>query len=406
MERLISALGLFVMIFLAWLMSSYKRRVSMRVVVGALLLQFTFGALILKTPFGHWFFEKMGFAFNKFLDCVNAGSFFVFGEKYQDFYFAFKILPTIIFFSSFMAMLYYIGLMQWIVTWSGWLMQKTLGTSGAESLSAAANIFLGQTEAPLVVRPYVATMTKSELMAVMVPGFGSTAGGVLAAYVGFGVEAGHLITASVMSAPAGLLLAKVILPETEHPRTTGDIKIEVAAENTGVNIMEAAAIGATEGMKLAINVAAMLIAFLGLIALVDLLVGGVGNLFGQQWSLAAGLSYVFAPLAWIMGIPADDCLPSGRLLGTRMVANEFIAYKEFSLWLKPDSPVELSERAKVILTYALSGFANFGSIGIQIGGIGAMAPQRQGDLARLGLRAMLGGTLATFMTACIAGILI
>jgi concentrative nucleoside transporter, CNT family len=406
MERLISALGLFVMIFLAWLMSSYKRKVSMRVVIGALLLQFIFALLILKTAPGQWLFDGMGNLFNAFLDCVDAGAGFVFGPKFKDFYFAFKVLPTIIFFSSFMAILYYIGLMQWVVTLFGRLMQVTLGTSGAESLSAAANIFLGQTEAPLVVRPYVATMTKSELMAVMVPGFGSTAGGVLAAYVGMGVDAGHLITASVMSAPAGLLLAKVMLPETEHPRTTGELKIEVDEANAGANVVEAAAIGATEGMKLAINVAAMLIAFLGLIAVLNLFVGWVGGLFGQEWSLAAALSYLFAPLAWIMGIQAEDCLHSGKLLGLRMVANEFIAYEEFSRWIKPDSGVELADRSQIILTYALSGFANFGSIGIQIGGIGAMAPERQGDLARLGLRAMLGGTLATFMTACIAGILI
>jgi len=304
-----------------------------------------------------------------------------------------------------MSVLYYIGLMQLVVKGFGWLVQKTLGTTGAESLAAAANIFLGQTEAPLVVRPYVASMTKSELMAIMVPGFGSTAGGVLAAYIGMGINAGHLVTASVLSAPAGLLIAKVLQPETEQSKLTGSETLEVP--NIGANLIEAAAIGASEGVKLAINVAAMLIAFLALIAMINGAVGWIGNyFFQQQWSLGAACSYLFAPIAWVMGVDAKDALPVGELLGIRMVGNEFIAYEKMAEWLKADSPVQLAERSKVILTYALCGFANFGSIGIQIGGIGAMAPDRQSDLARLGLRAMLGGTLACFMTACVAGMLI
>lgn len=405
MERFISFCGLFVMIGLAWLMSSNRKKISWRIVAGGLLLQFAFALLILRTDPGRALFTWIGDVFKSLLDCVDAGSKFVFGNKFAEIPFAFKVLPTIIFFSALMSILYYIGLMQLLVKGFGWLVQKTLGTTGAESLAAAANIFLGQTEAPLVVRPYVARMTKSELMAIMVPGFGSTAGGVLAAYVEFGIDAGHLVTASVLSAPAGLLIAKVLQPESEQSKLTGNEALEVP--NIGANVIEAAAIGASEGVKLAINVAAMLIAFLALIAMVNGMIGWAGNyFFHQQWSLGGACSYLFAPIAWVMGVDAKDVLPVGELLGIRMVGNEFIAYEKLAEWLKPDSPVKLAERSQVILTYALCGFANFGSIGIQIGGIGAMAPDRQSDLARLGLRAMLGGTLACFMTACVAGMLI
>jgi CNT family concentrative nucleoside transporter len=318
--------------------------------------------------------------------------------------FAFSVLPTIVFFSSLMSILYHLGLVQVVVAFFARIMQKALGTSGAESLSAAANIFVGQTEAPLVVRPYVATMTQSELMAVMVGGFATIAGGVMAAYVGMGIDAGHLMTASVISAPAALLIAKVLQPEVEHPTTLG--KVEVEIEKTTVNVVEAAAAGASDGMKLALNVAAMLIAFLALIAMADAIVAWCGSWFAQQWSLAKGFGYAFAPLAWIMGIEAKDCRPAGELLGMKMVANEFLAYAQLSAWQADGSGVELAERSRIILTYALCGFSNFGSIGIQIGGIGGIAPERRADLARLGLRAMLGGTLACFMTACIAGVLI
>ncbi len=404
MERVISLIGLFSMVGLAWLMSENKRRVNVRVVVGGIVLQFVFALLVLKTGPGRALFVEIGNTFEVLLGYVDAGSEFVFGERFRDFYFAFKVLPTIIFFSALMSVLYYLRIMQAIVLVFGRLMQKTLRTTGPESLAAAANIFLGQTEAPLVVRPYVTAMTRSELMAVMVPGFGSTAGGVLAAYVSMGIDAGHLVAASVMSAPAGLLIAKVLVPETEPSLGPDSVVVEV--EEIGANLIEAASIGAAEGMKLAINVAAMLIAFLALVAMADAAVGWLGAQGGWHWSLSSALSYLFAPLAWLMGVEAADCLKVGELLGLRIVTNEMVAYERMAEWIGEGSTVHLNARSQVILTYALCGFANFSSIGIQIGGIGGMAPSRRTDLAQLGLRAMLGGTLACFMTACIAGVLI
>ncbi len=417
MERCISLLGLFVMVGLAWLMSSHKRKISLRIIVVGLLLQFAFGLLILKTDPGQALFDGIGNVFTAMLAFVNQGSAFVFGITAKPGdptlppsllllrAFAFGVLPTIIFFSSLMSILYYLGIMQWVVRLLAIVMQKTLGTSGAESLSAAANIFVGQTEAPLMIRPYVGAMTQSELMAVMVGGFATIAGGVMAAYVAMDiVDAGHLITASVISAPAALLIAKVMQPETEVPETLGHVETKI--ERKGANVIEAAAIGATDGMTLALNVAAMLIAFLALIAMCNALLGMAGDLLGQNWSLEAALGYTFAPLAWVMGIESGDCLHAGELLGKKMVVNEFVAYQQLSEWLQPTSDVHLSHRSTYILTYALCGFSNFGSIGIQLGGIGGIAPERRSDLARLGLRAMLGGTLACCMTACVAGVLI
>ena len=421
MERLVSALGLVVMIGLAWLMSSHKRRFPWRVVIGGLALQFLFAALILLTGPGQAFFKSIDDVFNQLIACVDAGSSFVFGDSFQDHYFAFHVLPSIIFFSALMQVMYYAGIMQQIVRGLGFVVQRTLGTTGPESLAAAANIFVGQTEAPLVVRPYISRMTRSQLFAVMVPGFGSTAGGVLIAFKSMGIDAGHLLTASVLSAPASLLIAKVMIPEeplspstketpdaleaeVAPPRDTS--KAEADMGDSGGNLVEAIAIGTLDGLKLALNVAAMLIAFLGLIALADGMIGWVGGWIGLEWSLSTGLSVLFAPLAWIMGIPWQDCNEAGQLLGVKMVANEFVAYSQFSEWLKEGSGVTLDQRSITILTYALCGFANFSSIGIQIGGIGGIAPNRQGELARLGLRAMLGGTLANFMTACVAGIMI
>jgi CNT family concentrative nucleoside transporter len=420
MERFISFCGLFVMIGLAWLMSSHKRRFPWRVVLGGLALQLSFAWLILKTAPGRRFFDGVDGVFNKLMDCVDAGSRFVFGDGFQEHYFAFRVLPSIIFFAAFMQVLYYVGVMQWIVRGMGWVVQRTLGTTGAESLAAAANIFLGQTEAPLVVKPYVNSMTRSELMAVMVPGFGSTAGGVLIAYKGMGIDAGHLLTASVLSAPASLLIAKVMLPETEPSKEVG--KVEIDMGDSGCNVIEAIAIGTLEGLKLALNVAAMLIAFLALLTMADALIGWAGHALHDlgeherlgwfqpgwtfDWSLSGIFSGLFAPIAWTMGIPWADCPESGQLLGQKMVANEFVAYAQLSEWLKSDSAVNLSPRTIAIMTYALCGFANFSSIGIQIGGIGGIAPSRQRDLAQLGLRAMLGGALANFMTACIAGMLL
>ena len=411
MERLISLFGLLVMIALAFAMSADRRKVDRRLVAAGVGLQFLLALLVLKTVPGQVLFGYIGTFFTALLNYVDAGSSFVFGEAFGEHFFAFKVLPTIIFFSALMGVLYHLRLVQYVVAAFAWVMQRTLRTSGAESLAAAANIFVGQTEAPLVVRPYVASMTRSELMALMVGGFATIAGGVLAAFVGLGIDAGHLVAASVISAPAALLVAKVLQPEVEASKTLGKVSIEV--ERTATNVVEAAANSTLDGLRLALNVAAMLIAALGLIALVDGALGLLGQVVGyilgmegMEWSLSAALGYLFAPFAWLMGIEAKDCLLAGELLGKKMVANEFVSYVQLSQWIQPDSGVELSQRSVVILTYALCGFANFSSIGIQIGGIGGIAPERRRDLARLGFRAMLGGSLACFMTACVAGILL
>jgi CNT family concentrative nucleoside transporter len=428
MSRLMSLFGLFTMIMIAWALSSNRRRVNWRVVLGGLALQFLFALLILKTAPGRWFFTATGDILQATINHVEAGSLFVFGINGRPGdepmpprlallrSIAFGVLPTIVFFSSLMSILYYLGVMQWIVELLARLMQRTLGTSGAESLSAAANIFVGQTEAPLVVRPYVDTMTLSELNAVMVGGFATIAGGVLAAYVAMGIDPGHLITASVISAPAALLIAKLMVPETETPQTLGHVRMQV--EEKSVNLIEAAAVGAGDGMKLAINVAAMLIAFLALLSLVNGVLGWLGTQWNSSlgpalsltsdapWTLESLFGILFSPIAWIMGVPWQDCRQAGELLGIKMVGNEFIAYDGLGRWQAAGSPESGPQpRTVLILTYALSGFANFGSIGIQIGGIGAIAPKRRSDLARLGLRAMIGGTLAAFMTACVAGVL-
>jgi len=462
MERFVSLVGLFVMLLLAWLISSHRRRVPWRIVVGGLFLQFAFALLILKTAQGQWVFDQLDVVFRTLLGFVDAGSEFIFGISPRPDEesllpprftllrtFAFGVLPTIIFFSSLMAVLYYLGVMQQLVKLFAWIMRKTLGTSGAETLAAAANVFVGQAEAPLVVRPYIAGMTMSELNSLMVGGFATIAGGVLAAYVGMGISAGHLITASVISAPAALMIAKVLLPETESPQTLrgtspGEMK-------SYVNVIEAAADGATDGLKLALNVGAVLLAFIALIALLDAVVGWTGSQFGYVqpdgsyvWSLRAGLAYLFAPLARVMGIPWQDCMTAGELLGIKMVVNEFVAFDQLggivrtieanqhaaiataaampwstqatltqsselamtSLQLVVLRDSAISQRSITILTYALCGFANFSSIGIQLGGIGGIAPTRTRDLAKLGLRAMIGGTLAAFMTACVVGILL
>ena len=410
MERIISVLGLVVMMGLAWAMSEHKKQVRFRVVWGGLLLQLVLAVFILKTSIGAAIFQSIGDFFTATLGFVDAGTSLVFGEEYVHHFFAFKVLPTIIFFSSLMSILYYLGIIQKVVEAFAWVMQRTLGTSGSETLSAAANIFVGQTEAPLMVRPYISSMTKSELMALMVGGFATIAGGVLVAYAGMGIDAGHLVAASVISAPAALLISKLMIPETEQSVTLGHVELSVDEKHA--NIVDAATKGALDGMKLTLNVVAMLIAFLALVALVDAILGligeWVGALFGYNWhwSLAALFGYVFAPFAYLLGIPWSDCFYAGELLGKKMVLNEFIAYAQMMEWSQPDSGVVLSERSTLILTYALCGFANFGSVGIQIGGIGGIAPERRAELAILGIRAMIGGTLAMMMTACIAGILI
>lgn len=346
---------------------------------------------------------------------VDSGSTFVFGT-HSDLAddppthprailttFAFGVLPTVIFFAALMSVLYYLGVMQVLIRGMAWLMRRTLGTSGAESMAAAANVFVGHTEAPLVVKPYIAGMTRSELNALMVGGFATISGSLMAVFANLGVSAGHLLSASIISAPAALVLAKILQPETETPIPVDEVQSQM--ETNATNVIEAAANGVSDGLKLALNIAAMLIAFLALIALIDICLGGLGGLVGLDWSLSNLFGLLFWPLAWIMGIESADCSVAGDLLGKKMVINEFVAYLEMNAVVNGDANVAaISDRTQVILIYALCGFSNFGAIGIQLGGIGPLAPERRGDLAQLGLRAMFGGMLACCMTACIAGI--
>ena len=418
MERAISLLGLAAIVFATWLMSSHRSRFSWRVVAGGMAMQFFLAWLVLRTTPGQFVFAFAERAFTGLLDCVDEGAIFLFGANFADHYFAFKVLPVIVFFSAFMSIFYYYGVMQKVVELFAWVMQKTLGTSGAETLATVANIFVGLTEAPLVIRPYISAMTLSELNALMVGGFATIAGSVLAAYVGMGISAQHLLCASVISAPAALMIAKIMQPEVDQPLTLGHVRSEFKDPST--NVLEAITNGALSGLKLALNVAAMLLTFLALIAVLNALLGWCGDGFWWLaervgfaapenptiWSLEAILGSLFAPCAWLMGIPWAECRPAGELLGLKIVTNEFLAYERLATWMQPDSSVQLSERTELILTYALCGFANFGSIGIQLGGVGGIAPDRRGDLARLSFRAMIGGTLAAFATACVAGLVV
>ena len=402
MEQIISVLGLFAMLAIAWALSIDRKAIKWRPVIGGTLLQVVFALLILRTDTGRQVFDAIGAVITHFLDFTDAGASFVFGDRFKEFYFAFKVLPTIIFFSSFITILYYFGVLQWVVKVFAKVMIRAMGTSGSESLSASANIFVGQTEAPLLIRPYVPTMTQSELMAVMTGGFATVAGGVMAAYIGMGVSAKHLLAASVMSAPAALVMAKLMFPEKEHSLTKGKVEIEV--ERPWANVIDAASAGAGDGLKLALTVGAMLIAFVGLIALIDWPITSIGKAMGyDQVSLRWILGVLCRPLAWLMGVPWADAGQVGTLIGIKTAVNEFVGYVEME---KMVAAGQLSERAQVIATYALCGFSNFSSIAIQIGGIGGMAPERRSDLARLGLRAMVAGSLACFQTAAIAGFLI
>lgn len=398
----VSFLGLLVMLVLAWSMSNNKRIIPWRTVITGTLLQIVFALIILRTPIGRAFFIWLSDVVTVFLDFSDAGARFIFGDGFAEHFFAFKVLPTIIFFSSVITILYYLGVLQFIVKIFARIMMKVMGTSGAESLASAVNVFVGQTEAPLLIRPYVPFLTQSELMAVMVGGFSNIAGGVLAAYVGMGVDAGHLIASSVMSAPASLVMAKLAFPEIEQSATAGKVTLEV--ERPWANVIDAAAEGATEGLKLALNVAAMLIAFIGLVALLNAGLMKLGGFVGYPTlSLELILGYLLRPLAWVMGVPWKDAANVGALLGIKTVLNEFVGYVRLQEMVQAG---QLTERSRVIATYALCGFANFSSIAIQIGGIGAMAPSRKADLARLGLKAMVAGSLATFQTATIAGMLL
>ncbi|MGE5357543.1 MAG: NupC/NupG family nucleoside CNT transporter [Bacteroidales bacterium] len=426
--RLQAVAGLIVIPGIAYLLSTNRRAIDARTVAWGVGLQIAFALIVLKTNIGQVTFEFLGGAITRLLAFADVGSAFVFGPLGnkavwpkvmtsvlgQDgvqfgVIFAFQVLPTIIFIAALFAILYYFGIMQIVVRFFAWGMRRVMRASGAESLNVAASIFMGQTEAPLTIRPYLPEMTESELMTVMTSGMAHISGGIMAAYILFlGPQAAkHLLTAVIMTAPGTLMMAKLFVPETQSPKTMGTVRLEVP--KTDVNVIDAAGRGTGEGLSLAMNVAAMLISFLALIALVNALLAGVGSLLATHAGLTsiANLSlgqifgWVFAPVAWCMGVPWHDAGSIGNLLGTRMALNEFIAYSQLGQ-LKS----ALDPRSFTIATFALCGFANFSSIGIQIGGIGALAPNRRHDLARLGMRAMLAGTLANFMTATIAGMLI
>lgn len=405
MQRFIGILGMLILLAIAFAMSNNRRAISKRIVFWGLGLQLFFALFILKTPVGQPFFGWVDTGIRKLLAFSNVGSTFLFKSYVTGsmeapvINFAFTTLPTIIFFSALMALFYHLGVMQWVVKWIARGMQKTMGTSGSETLSVSANIFVGQTEAPFIVRPFIDSMTKSELMAVMTGGFATMAGGVMAIYVGIlghipGI-AGHLMAASIMSAPAALVIAKIIYPETEDSETLGDLKIEM--EKTSDNVMEAVTRGTSDGMKLAVNVGAMLIAFLALIAMINAILGLVGL------SLEGILGFIFRPLAWTMGVPWAESGIVGSLMGKKIILTELVAYSDLS---ELKNLGAISDRSAIIASYAVCGFANFASIGIQIGGISGIAPSRRKDLALLGLRAMVGGALASWLTATIAGILI
>jgi concentrative nucleoside transporter, CNT family len=429
MEKLVPILGLFTIVFLAWTLSAHKKRFPVRIVLIGLCMQIFLAVIILKVPQGKIVFENIGGVFTSLLNCVDEGARFVFGSgsvvsevvptsnadgqitqitttkgpAFTVHYFAFKVLPTIIFFSSLMSVLYYLGVMQVVVGAIARVMQYSLKTSGAETLSTAGNIFVGQTEAPLLVKPYLNKMTNSELMAVMVGGFATIAGGVMAAYIGMGIDAVHLLSASLMSAPAALVMAKVMQPEVDTPETLG--KIQSTPKVEAANVIDAAARGASDGLQLALNVGAMLIAFLALLFMLDSLVSWATGWFGNPITFSQIMGYLSSPFAWLMGIESKDCLIAGEILGKRIVGNEFIAYASMDSAANP-AFATVSPRTKTILTYALCGFASFGSIGIQIGGLGPLAPDRRDALVKLGLRAMIGGIFACYMTACIVAVLL
>lgn len=420
LERAVGLLGIATMIAIAWAMSYDRKAVNWRLVGVGLALQACFGLVVLKSPPGRWFFEQVGGVVNGLLGFVIEGARFCFGYL-VDFrapdgiaesaglpMFAFAVLPAIIFVSSLMSVLYHLGVMQLVVKGMAWVMQRTLRTSGAETLSASGNIFFGQTEAPLLVKPFISRMTPSELCTIMVGGFATVAGGVLAAYVAmlqpqFPTIAGHLLAASVMNAPAGLFLSKILYPETGQPVTRDSLHIEV--QKTDSNVIGAAASGASTGMQLTLNVAAMLIAFIALTAMLNFGIGWLAGLVGLEGVTLQGiLGRVFQPLAWVMGVPWHETQYVGSLIGIKTILTELVAYTQLGTDLASGA-VQLTPRSMVITAYALLGFANVPSIAIQIGGIGGLAPERRDELSRFGFRAMVAGNLAAFVSACWAGIL-
>lgn len=404
MERFIGLIGIIVLLVIAYLMSNNRKRINIKLILWGLGLQWGFALLILKTPVGLPFFKFFDILIAKLLAFADKGGDFLFKSfvsgmvESPNLNFAIRVLPTVIFFSALVSLFYYLGILQKIVKAIAWVMQKTMGTSGSETLSVAGSIFVGQTEAPLLVRPFIKGMTKSELMTIMVAGMATIAGGVMAIYVKMLEDipgiAGHLMAASIMNAPAALIIAKIMHPETEESETKDSLSISV--EKTAGNVVEAIGDGAIDGMKLAANIGAMLIAIVALVAMID------GILIYMDTSLAQLLGMIFQPMAWTMGVPWTEASTVGGLLGEKIVLTELIAYADLQTAMEEG----LSQRSAIIASYALCGFANFASIGIQMGGIGGIAPSRKKDIAKLATKAMIGGALASNLTACIAGILL
>jgi CNT family concentrative nucleoside transporter len=413
-DQLRGLLGIVVILGAVALLSENRRAISRRVLFWGLGLQWLFALLVLRLPAGVRVLKRAGDVVESVLSCALEGARFVFGDKLVDpsgpaaFVFAFRVLPTVIFVAALFAVLYYLGVMQWVVRGFALVMSALMGASGAESLNVAASLFLGQTEAPLTIRPFLARLTRSELLTVMTSGMAHVSGGVMAAYFAFGVEPRHILTAVIMTAPGTILLSKMLVPETGTPETLGSVRPDLGKQDA--NLLDAASRGTREGLQLSLNIAAMLIAFLGLIALINGGLGLAGSWIQKTSARDLGLSHLslqmifgklLAPVAWLLGVPWQDCGAVGGLLGTRTVLNELIAFGELG-----NLKSQIAPRSFTIATFALCGFANFSSIGIQLGGIGALAPERRADLARLGFKALLAGTLANFLSACIAGILL
>jgi len=404
MNFVMGIVGVFVLLGLALLLSDNRKAINLRTVGGAFAIQVAIGAFILYFPPGKELLQGLSFGVAKVIGYGNEGIQFLFGDlaKFKlGFIFAINVLPVIVFFSSLIAVLYYIGVMSVVINFIGGGLQKLLGTSRSESLSATANVFVGQTEAPLVVRPFIKSMTKSELFAVMVGGLASIAGSVLAGYAGLGIKIEYLVAASFMAAPGGLLMAKIIKPETDTPKITLD-DLDDSEDEKPANVLDAAAAGASSGMMLALNVGAMLIAFVGLIALANGITGGIGAWFDMpELTIQMILGWVFSPLAFVIGVPWHEAVAAGSFIGQKLVVNEFVAFLDFVNYIKNN---ELSEHTQIIISFALCGFANFSSIAILLGGLGSLAPTRRADIASMGLKAVLAASLANLMSAALAGL--
>ena len=419
MSLFMSLVGMVVLLAIAFAFSSNRKAINFRTVGGAFAIQFILGAFVLYVPWGRDLLNGFSTGVSNVINYGNDGSSFLFGGLVSDkmfevfggggFIFAFRVLPTLIFFSALISVLYYIGVMQWVIKILGGALQKALGTSRAESMSAAANIFVGQTEAPLVVRPFVPKMTQSELFAVMCGGLASVAGGVLAGYASMGVPLEYLVAAAFMAAPGGLLFAKILHPETDQPHEDIEEAMD-GGDDKPANVIDAAAGGAASGLQLALNVGAMLIAFVGLIALINGMLGGIGGWFGMpELTLELILGYAFSPLAFLIGVPWDEAVVAGSFIGQKLVINEFVAYLNFVPYIGENAQVVaatgevMSEKTTAIISFALCGFANLSSIAILLGGLGSLAPNRRSDIARMGIKAVLAGTLSNLMAATIAG---